>query len=83
MPTYETQRVIAGLSYAQAHGTKTGKPVGRPRAVFRRDQVVRLRKEEKLSWNQIAKRMKISSGSARRAYLADSRTENPEFVGLE
>jgi hypothetical protein len=38
------------------------------RNVFDRIEVVRLRKEEKLSWGQIAKHLKISSGSARRAY---------------
>jgi hypothetical protein len=32
--------------------------------------VVRLRKEEKLSWSQIARTLNVSSGSARRAYLA-------------
>jgi DNA invertase Pin-like site-specific DNA recombinase len=32
-------RVRAGLDYAKVQGTKSGKPVGRPTAVFRRDQV--------------------------------------------
>jgi DNA invertase Pin-like site-specific DNA recombinase len=67
------ERVVAGLDYARTHGTKSGKSFGRPRLVFNRYQVVMLRKEEKLSWSQIAKRLKISSGSARRAYLAATR----------
>jgi DNA invertase Pin-like site-specific DNA recombinase len=67
------ERVVAGLDYARTHGTKSGKSVGRPRLVFNRYEVVMLRKEEKLSWRQIAKRLKISSGSARWAYLAAAR----------
>jgi DNA invertase Pin-like site-specific DNA recombinase len=67
------ERVIAGLDYAQTHGTKSGKPVGRPKLVFDRYEVIRLRHQERLSWTQIAKRLKISNGSARRAYLAAAR----------
>ena len=48
------ERVIAGLEYARQHGTRSGKSIGRPRAVFRRDEVVALR-EHGLSWKQIAK----------------------------
>jgi DNA invertase Pin-like site-specific DNA recombinase len=66
------ERVIAGIDYARAHGTKTGKPVGRPRAVFRRDEVVKLRTEGR-SWSRIARQLGISSGSARRAYMVDVR----------
>ena len=32
-------RVRAGLEYARQHGTKSGRAIGRPRAVFRQDQV--------------------------------------------
>jgi DNA invertase Pin-like site-specific DNA recombinase len=39
------ERVVAGLDYAQAHGTKSGKAVGRPKAVFRRDEVPILRQQ--------------------------------------
>jgi DNA invertase Pin-like site-specific DNA recombinase len=37
------ERVRAGLERARKNGTKTGQPIGRPRAVFHRDQVARLR----------------------------------------
>ena len=43
------ERVMAGLEYAREHGTKSGKPVGRPRKVFRRDEVVRFRDQDGLS----------------------------------
>src|SRR5262249_13032570 len=43
------ERVVAGLDYARQHGTKSGNLVGRPRAVFRWDQVAGLRAAG-LSW---------------------------------
>ena len=80
--TVTSERLIAGLDNARMNGTRTGKPVGRPRVIFRKDDVVRLR-EEGASWSQIAKRTGISSGSARRAYLAadhDARSANLSFA---
>lgn len=60
------ERVRAGMDRAKEKGTKSGKPIGRPRVVFRRDEVIRLRGDG-LSWSQIADRMQISISSARRA----------------
>ena len=37
------ERVIAGLEYARQNGTKSGKAVGRPRWIFDRSEVTRLR----------------------------------------
>src|SRR5438876_7206168 len=34
-----SERVKAGLQRARFQGTKSGKPIGRPKVVFRRDQV--------------------------------------------
>ena len=65
-----SERVRAGLDRVRTKGSRRGRPVGRPRIVFDRQEVVRLRQEEKLSWSQIARQMKISSGSVRRACLA-------------
>src|SRR5215469_13409969 len=48
------ERVQAGVAHAQLRGTKSGKPIGRPRAVFRRDQVLQLRTEG-CSWSKIAR----------------------------
>lgn len=39
------ERVRAGLNRAKAQGTKSGKPIGRPRVVFRRDQAQELRRQ--------------------------------------
>ena len=61
------ERVIAGLEYARQHGTKSGKPIGRPRAVFRRDQIQEL-KEQGLGWRLIGRRLGVSATTIRRAY---------------
>jgi len=69
------ERVTAGLNYAQTHGTKSGRPVGRPRIIFRRDEVVRLRQQEGCSWSRIARQIGVSVGSARRAYREATRED--------
>src|SRR5690242_2690521 len=58
------ERVVAGLDYARANGTKSGRPVGRPRVLVRRDQVVTLRADS-LSWRQIAARLNASPSAVR------------------
>jgi len=58
---------VAGLEYARQHGTKSGRAIGRPRLVFRREQVKELR-ERGLSWHKIARALGISAASARRGY---------------
>ncbi len=60
------ERVIAGLEHARHSRTKSGKPIGRPRAVFRRDLVADLRRKG-LSWAEISRRTGASIGSVRRA----------------
>jgi DNA invertase Pin-like site-specific DNA recombinase len=62
-----SERVRAGLDRARAHGTRSGRPVGRPRVVFRRDQVVEHRNRGE-SWRQTAKACGIAVTTARRAY---------------
>jgi DNA invertase Pin-like site-specific DNA recombinase len=59
------ERVVAGLEYARQHGTKSGRAVGRPRAVFRRDEVAVLR-EQGLSIREIARELNVSIGTVRR-----------------
>jgi DNA invertase Pin-like site-specific DNA recombinase len=60
------ERVVAGLEYARIRGTKSGKAIGRPRAIFRRDQARELRSQG-VSWRQIGHRLGISATTARRA----------------
>jgi DNA invertase Pin-like site-specific DNA recombinase len=42
--------------------------VGRPKAVFDRDEVVRLRNEEGLSWREIARKLRVGGATVRRAH---------------
>src|SRR5262245_19570065 len=65
------ERVAAGLEYARHHGTRSGKPVGRPRAVFRRDEVTVLR-ERGLSLRQIAVELNVGVGTIVRVLRADT-----------
>jgi DNA invertase Pin-like site-specific DNA recombinase len=67
-------RVVAGLQHARRHGTKSGRPVGRPRAVFDRAQAFELRRAG-WSWGRIARKLGTSVASVRRAYgsLSDPR----------
>ena len=44
---------MAGIEHARQRGTKSGKALGRPKVVFRRDRAVELRKAGR-SWREIA-----------------------------
>jgi len=70
-------RVRAGLAYARTNGTRSGKEIGRPRRIFRRDEVRQLRDEGKLSWNQIAELLGVGRGTVERAYRASLRPAQP------
>jgi len=61
------ERVVAGLDYAHTNGTRSGKPVGRPRVIFRHDQVFELRNQD-VPWRQIAKICGVGVTTVRRAY---------------
>ncbi|HUI56976.1 MAG TPA: recombinase family protein [Bryobacteraceae bacterium] len=58
------ERTAAGIRAAQANG----KHVGRPKKIFRRDEVLRLRDEEGLSWRAIAEELQIPTMTAVSAY---------------
>jgi DNA invertase Pin-like site-specific DNA recombinase len=58
------ERTLSGIRAAQA----AGKVVGRPKRVFRRDEVVRLRDQESLSWRAIGRRLSIPAMTAHDAY---------------
>jgi DNA invertase Pin-like site-specific DNA recombinase len=47
------ERVVAGMEYARRHGTKSGNAIGRPKRIFDRGEVVRLR-ESGLSIEKIS-----------------------------
>jgi len=54
------ERMEAGKEYARIHGTKSGKPMHRPRKTIDWEQVTNYR-TKKLSWNTIAKLMNVTS----------------------
>lgn len=60
------ERVRAGMERARLKGTKSGKPVGRPRAVFDRAKALELRRAG-WSWGKIARKLGTSVASVRRA----------------
>jgi DNA invertase Pin-like site-specific DNA recombinase len=62
------ERVQAGIAHARIRGTKSGKPIGRPRAVFDRSQAAELRAEG-MSWGKIAKKLGTTVTSVRRAWV--------------
>ena len=58
------ERTLSGIRAAQA----AGKIVGRPKRVFRRDEVLRLRDVENLSWRAIGKKLGIPAMTALDSY---------------
>ncbi len=65
----ENEERSEAIKAGQARAMASGKSVGRPRLIFDRKEVVKLRKAG-LSWSQIAARVGVSIGTARRAYQA-------------
>jgi len=65
------ERTLSGIQAARA----AGKVIGRPRRVFRRDEVVRLRDLEGLSWRAIGAKLDIPAMTAVDAYKTFN-TEN-------
>ena len=63
------ERVVAGMNYARHHGTKTGNAIGRPKRVFDRSDVVRLR-DDGLSIEKIARQMRLGVGTVVRVLQA-------------
>ena len=62
-------RVVAGLYYAREHGTKSGRPVGRPKKIFDREEAFRLR-QRGTSVRAIAQQLGIGSGTVVQALKA-------------
>ena len=60
------ERVKAGLDYALTHGSRSGRPVGRPRVVFDREAARQLRRQGK-SWKDIAREVRVTVAAVRRA----------------
>jgi len=61
------ERIAAGVEHARRNGTRSGRPIGQPRAVFRADLIPQLL-ESGLSWREIVRKLGVSSTTVRRAY---------------
>jgi DNA invertase Pin-like site-specific DNA recombinase len=68
-----SEAILAG----QARARSLGRRIGRPKAIFDREEVVRLRDIERMSWAQIALRLKVGVGTVRRAYRASKGLAGP------
>lgn len=71
------ERIVSGVKRAQEKGTKSGKPFGRPKLVFRRDRVQELRGAGK-SWSQVAAELGVTVAAARRALQETIPLEMPD-----
>jgi putative DNA-invertase from lambdoid prophage Rac len=61
------ERVSAGIKSAQKTGTRSGKPIGRPKTLVGRGRVVELR-DAGASWATIAEALGVPSTTIRTAY---------------
>jgi len=57
----------SGLEYARTHGTKSGKSIGRPKAVFNRARAIEL-PDAGLIWRQIAAELGTRVRAVRRVF---------------
>lgn len=73
------ERTLSGIRAAQA----AGKVVGRPKRVFRRDEVVRLRDDEGMSWRAIGKKLGIPAMTALDSYRQATPAICTEAVATE
>ena len=72
------ERTLSGIRAAKA----AGKVVGRPRRIFRRDEVVRLRDEEGLSWRAIGKKLGVPAMTALDSYRGGCTETVPSMKGV-
>jgi DNA invertase Pin-like site-specific DNA recombinase len=74
------ERPLAGVRAAKARSAA----IGRPKRVFRHDEVVRLQDGERLSWRVIAARLGVPVSTARDAYeCAKTVPSESATVGIE
>jgi DNA invertase Pin-like site-specific DNA recombinase len=72
-----SERVKAALKRAKEKGTRSGRPVGRPKAIFRRDHALELRRSG-LSWRQVASKFGVGVTTVKRVCKGANRVDqNP------
>jgi DNA invertase Pin-like site-specific DNA recombinase len=73
------ERVVSGLEFARTHGTKSGRAIGRPRAVFDRASVIELR-DAGQSWRQISAALGVAVRTVRRVYNSGVAKPTPQAM---
>jgi DNA invertase Pin-like site-specific DNA recombinase len=68
-----SERVCAGLNRARLESTRSGRPIGRPKAVFSRNRARELRAQG-WSWRKIARALGVSAATVRRTCERPSET---------
>jgi DNA invertase Pin-like site-specific DNA recombinase len=68
------ERTVSGIRAARAKGKK----IGRAMRVFRRDEVLKLRDQNGLSWRQIGERLNVPAMTAYNAYHTYRTTNVPQ-----
>jgi DNA invertase Pin-like site-specific DNA recombinase len=76
-----SERTAAAMDYAKAHGTRSGRPIGRARNVFRRDAAYELR-QQGLSYRAVSERMGVPLATVH-AVLRDYSPGCSEKAGLK
>jgi DNA invertase Pin-like site-specific DNA recombinase len=66
----ENDERAEAIKAGQARARASGRPIGRPKRVFDRAQVIAMRDQQRLSWPAIAGRLHVGVGTVRRAYAA-------------
>ena len=66
----ENEERVDAIKAGHERALASGKKIGRPQTIFDRQQIVRLRDHEGLSWHQLAKKLGVGTGTVRRAYHA-------------
>ena len=56
------------IKAGQARAKAAGKRIGRPKVVFDREEVIKLREQKGWSWSRIAGELGVGEGTVRRAY---------------
>jgi putative DNA-invertase from lambdoid prophage Rac len=64
------ERVRSGLAHAKRHGTRSGKPIGRPATARLRKTEIRALASQGVSMTEIARRLGIGYGSVHRTLQA-------------
>lgn len=72
------ERTLSGIKAAK----EAGKIIGRPKRIFRRDEVLRLRDEEGLSWRAIGKKVGIPAMTALDSYRTGCTETVPAEVAV-